>query len=74
MISIFIIFGIIGLLSISIAIWLKDELQQNMWFAIGGIALFIYSVNTKDIIFSILQIILILSAVIELVKIGKKKK
>ncbi len=74
MISVFIIFGIIGLLSISIAIWLKDEKQQNMWFAIGGIALFVYSINVGDIIFSILQAILTFSALFELIKIIRKKK
>ena len=70
---IFIIFGIVGLLAISVAIWLKNEKQQNMWFAIGGIAMLVYSVNVGDVVFSILQGVFIFSAAFELVKIIRKK-
>ncbi|MFA6364796.1 MAG: YgjV family protein [Candidatus Paceibacterota bacterium] len=69
----FIIFGIIGLLIISTAIWLKNEKRQDLLFIIGGISLLIYSVSIGDIIFILLQIIFIISAFVEIVRLPKKK-
>lgn len=61
-------FGIIGLLIISCAIWIKNENRQNILFILGGLALLIYSILISDLIFIILQVVFILSAAIELFK------
>jgi len=63
-----IIFGIIGLLVISYAIWVRDEKRQNYYFILGGILLLSYSVYIGDWIFIVLQIIFILSASVEIFK------
>ena len=68
----FIIFGIIGLLAISFAIWLKNELKQDFLFVVGGISLLVYSISIGDIIFIILQIIFIVSALFEILRLYRK--
>lgn len=67
-------FGIIGLLVISFAIWLKDERKQDIFFIVGGASLLIYSIGIKSIIFIILQIVFILSALLEIAKMSKVEK
>lgn len=61
-------FGILGLLLISYAIWIKNEKRQNVFFIVGGISLLIYSIFIYDPVFILLQIIFIISAFIELLK------
>ena len=68
------IFGILGLLIISYAIWLKNEIKQDGFFVIGGLLLLAYSIYINDKIFIILQIVFITSAFIEIFKIKKWKK
>ncbi|MDE1970072.1 MAG: hypothetical protein KGI50_00625 [Patescibacteria group bacterium] len=68
-----IIFGILGLLIISVAIWLKNEKRQDVLFMIGGVFLLVYSINIRDSIFIILQIVFIASATIELLQLRGKK-
>jgi hypothetical protein len=65
------IFGIIGLILISIAIWQKEKRQDEL-FVIGGLTLLIYSYSLHNVIFIILQIVFILSAIIELLKRKRK--
>ena len=69
-----IIFGIIGLLVISFAIWVRREQKQDILFVIGGIALLVYSINIGNIIFIILQIVFIVSALFEILRLKKKNK
>jgi len=64
--------GIIGLIVISYAIWIKNERKQDFLFIIGGLSLLSYSFYQKDLIFFILQIIFIASAFIELLKLKKR--
>jgi len=59
------IFGIIGLIIISYAIWFKNEKKQNLLFMLGGVFLLIYSIYIQDIIFIILQGIFVVSALLE---------
>lgn len=66
-----IIFGIIGLLLISYALWVKNEKYQNIVFIIGGACLLAYSIFIDDVIFIVLQVIFIASAFFEIIK--KKK-
>ncbi len=70
----FIFFGVAGLIIISVAIWIKNEKQQDALFMLGGLCLLVYSISIKDIIFSTLQLIFIASSLIELLKIKKSKK
>lgn len=67
-------FGILGLIIISLSVWIKKEKKQNLLFILGGIFLLIYSYYIGNIVFVILQIIFILSALIELIKISKSNK
>jgi len=69
--SMLIISGIIGLIVISIAIWVRDEKKQDILFIVGGCFLLVYSVGIKNIIFSVLQVVFIISALIELIKLKK---
>lgn len=68
-----IIFGVIGLVLISYAIWIKNETKQDIAFLIGGVSLLIYSIFIQDIIFITLEVVYILSVSIELIKLRKKK-
>lgn len=68
-----VIFGIAGLLLISYAIWLKNEKRQDFLFILGGMALLIYSIFIKDLIFIVLQIVFIISSLVELIKLSKTK-
>lgn len=65
------IFGIIGLIIITIAIWQKEKRQDKL-FVVGGLALLIYSYSLHNVIFIILQIVFIMSALIELFKNKRK--
>ena len=67
-------FGIIGLLILSAAIWISDENRQDVLFIIGGISLLIYSISIGDLIFIILQIVFIVSALVEIIKFKHKVK
>jgi len=67
-----IIFGILGLITITVAIWLKNEKTQDVLFILGGALLLVYSVYQKDIIFIILQAVFIISSFLELVKLNKR--
>ena len=71
--NIMVIFGIAGLLLISYAIWLKNEKRQDFLFILGGMALLIYSIFIKDLIFIVLQIVFIISSLVELIKLSKTK-
>lgn len=69
-----IIFGIVGLVIISIAVWINKEKKQDVLFVVGGVSLLVYSLSIKDVIFSILQIVFIISALAELIKLRKNLK
>jgi hypothetical protein len=64
-------FGILGLISISIAVWIRNERRQDVLFMVGGIFLLVYSIFIKDTVFIVLQIIFILSTLAELLKLRK---
>lgn len=58
---------------ISIGIWIKKETIQDITFVLGGLFLLAYSIYIKNTIFIILQIIFILSAGYELLKLKLKE-
>lgn len=68
-----IIFGIIGLLVISYAVWVRKEQPRDEWFIFGGAMLLVYSISIHDPVFTILQVVFIISAVLELTKARKKR-
>ncbi len=70
----FTLFGIIGLLIISFSIWLRNEYKQDILFVVGGVSLLIYSISIGDIIFIILQIVFIASALVEFFRLHGQKK
>ena len=66
------IVGALGILLISAGIVIKKRAYQNIFFIMGGLCLEIYSIYIRDIIFIILQMIFILAAVFDLVKMRLK--
>lgn len=68
-INIFKLIGATGLLLISAGLLLKNRKRQNILYVIGGICLEAYSIYIGDIIFIILQIVFILSAIYDFLKI-----
>lgn len=71
---IFKILGAAGLLFITVGIWIKNEINQDLLFIFGGFLLLAYSASIGDPIFITLQIVFILSAMYELFKLEFKKK
>lgn len=77
--NIFQIIAIIGLISIIIGLLImpKTPLRRKYTyplFILGGICLLIYSIYINEIIFIILQSVIILVAVYNLIKVNKNKK
>lgn len=68
----FTLIGIIGLLIISFAVWMKNERRQDILFIIGGVLMFAYSISIDSAIFAVLQAVFVLSALFELVKLSRK--
>ena len=69
-----IILGVVGILIISYAFWLKNERTKDKLFLIGTIILLSYSILVEDIVFITLQIILIISIIASLIMKREKKK
>jgi hypothetical protein len=67
------LFGIIGLVVVSISIWVKKEKRQDLFFILGGLFLLVHSIGIKSWIFSILQIVFIVSALIEFLKLRRRR-
>ncbi len=66
-----IIFGIIGLLIFSYAIWVRGEFKKDELLIVGGICLLIYSISINNVLFIILQSVYLLSVLARLMKIRK---
>ena len=72
---IFKIIGVIGLILIIAGIFRKNKKQEDLFFSLGGVFLLGYSIYLKDIIFSVLQVAFILSAMYNYYTLrGKTKK
>ena len=74
MVSIFKIIGALGIILIVMGIIIKKRKIQDIFFIFGGICLEIYSIYINDLIFIILQIIFILAAVYDFIKVQFFKK
>ena len=74
--DLFKIIGILGLLFISAGVVITNRKREDTLFILGGLCLAVYSIYIGDLIFIVLQIVFIASAVYNLVKTireGKKK-
>ena len=74
MVDIFKIIGVIGLILIIFGVLIKPKNRKirDILYIFGGISLAAYSIYIKDVIFIILQIVFILVAIYDLVKIQLK--
>jgi len=68
------VIGILGLVLISIGVIIKNRKVQDIFYICGGICLETYSIYIGNIIFIVLQIIFVLAAVFDLIKIQLQKK
>lgn len=66
--NIFEVSGVIGLLSITLGVLLKNRKEEDILYVIGGLFLEVYSIYLHDGIFIILQIVFVLSAAYDLLK------
>jgi len=68
------VIGALGLVLISIGIIIKKRKAQDIFYICGGICLETYSIYIGNIIFIILQIIFILAAAFDLIRVQLQKK
>jgi lipid-A-disaccharide synthase-like uncharacterized protein len=68
------LFGVAGLLAVTLGILLKNRKNQNILFIVGGVLLEIYSIHQKDVIFIVLQVVFTAAAAFNLVKQMSKTK
>ncbi len=54
--------GILGLIIISIGVFWQKKYLEDTLYIIGGVALLIYSYHIRELIFTVLQVIFIISA------------
>ncbi len=71
--DIFKLIGALGIILISIGIVTKQRKNQDIFYILGGICLEIYSIYINDLIFIILQIIFIISAIYDFNKEKQQK-
>jgi len=64
--------GALGIILISLGIITKKRKYEDLLYILGGLCLEIYSIAIKDVIFIVLQIIFILAASYDLMKMKKK--
>jgi len=65
--------GILGVILISVGIMKRDEIKEDFYFILGSLCLEFYSFYLRDLIFMILQIIVLSSALYEFIKLKKQK-
>lgn len=63
------IIGIVGMVFIVIGILLRKRVREDVFYIIGGALLLAYSIHIKDAIFIILQIVFIITAVYDFVRL-----
>ena len=75
-VNVFYFSGIIGLILIILGVLIKkkDRKKRDILYIFGGILLAVYSFYIKDIIFITLQIVFVLVAIYDLIKINKNEK
>jgi len=63
--------GALGIILISIGVVIKRRKDQNFLYILGGFCLGIYSIYIEDLIFLVLQIVFISSAIYDFIKVKK---
>lgn len=61
--------GFLGLVLITIGVITRKRKIEDIFYIIGGIFLEVYSISIGDIIFIILQIVFVLAAIYDLVRL-----
>ncbi len=72
--GLFSLIGILGLLLISYGVMITARKKEDTLFILGGLCLTVYSIYIQDMIFVLLQIVFIVSAVYNLNKTIKEEK
>lgn len=72
--DLFKLIGILGLLLISAGVIITARKKEDTLFIFGGLCLAVYSIYIQDVIFIVLQIVFIASAVYNLAKTIKEEK
>lgn len=67
------ILGVIGLLFVTKGVFIRGHRHQSAVFALGGIFLLAYSLYLRDAVFSVLQVVFIVSSWYEWHILGLKK-
>ncbi|MBI2136779.1 hypothetical protein HYU06_06935 [Candidatus Woesearchaeota archaeon] len=66
--------GAVGLILIALGVITKQRKSQDRYYLAGGLFLTIYSIYIKDVVFIILQMIFLMAAGYDLVKIDNNTK
>ena len=66
-------FGIVGLVTLTGAVWIKDSRRRGILAAIGGAMMLVYSISIHDPIFIALQAVFIVSSLVEVRRPPAKK-
>ena len=70
--NIFEIAGVLGLLSISAGVILKNRKEEDIFYIAGGAFLEVYSISIHSTIFIVLQVVFIIAAVYDFFKKRKR--
>ena len=68
------IIGVMGIIIITAGIWAGKERKRDLFFAFGGTCLLIYTVAIGNALFTILEALFVMSALVQLSKHPKRKK
>jgi len=72
--DIFKIIGVLGLVMISLGVITQKKESEDLIYIVGGILLLIYSSYIGDLIFVVLQIVFIISAIFHFIKVKKTSR
>lgn len=68
-----IFFGMVGLITLTGAVWIKDGRRRGIMAAMGGAMMLVYSISIHDPIFIALQAVFIVSSLVEVRRPPAKK-
>ncbi len=65
--------GVLGVILISVGIMKREEIKEDFYFILGSLCLEAYSLYIRDVLFVILELIVLFSALYEFIKLKKRK-
>lgn len=74
MLNPFKIVAIVGVILISVGIIKRKRRTEDIYYILGGLCMFVYSIHVEDLIFIVLQIIFTGTAMYDFYKTIMKKK